>query len=148
MNSNVLNAYSKAQSTKPKNKNYDAEVLYRAANKLELLQQDVLVANWQEDLHYNLLIWTVLQEHFTSGKANHLPDNVLANLVSLSFFIDKKTADIINVAPDYRQMSDLTTLININKNIAAGLMGDPGGDKMPSPEVTPQIWKVESSGQY
>jgi flagellar protein FlaF len=97
----------------------DAAVLEKAA-------QILLAAKETEDdeafymaLNYNQRIWTVIQTYMV--EENPLPEQIRANLLSLSLFVDKQT--YIALAEESRAKLDV--LININRQIAAGFRSSP-----------------------
>ena len=93
----------------------DAIVLRQAADRLQKAQQKPDDEYFEETLLYNQLIWTVIQSEMTAE--NPLSDEIKANLVSLSIFVDKQTAKAIGT----RKPELLNTLIDINRNISLGL---------------------------
>ena len=69
----------------------------------------------------NWRIWTIIQANLVDPECD-VPTPIRDNLVSLSNFIDKRSAELLS-----KQDPDaLTVLININRQIGAGLMGNPG----------------------
>ena len=93
----------------------DAMVLRQAAERLQKAQQLPDEDYFEETLLYNQLIWTVIQSEMTAE--NPLSEEIKANLVSLSIFVDKQTAKAIGT----RKPELLDTLIDINRNISLGL---------------------------
>ncbi len=93
----------------------DAIVLRQAADRLQKAQQSPGEDYFEETLLYNQLIWTVIQSEMTAE--NPLSEEIKANLVSLSIFVDKQTAKAIGT----REPELLNTLIDINRNISLGL---------------------------
>ncbi len=93
----------------------DAIVLRQAADRLQKAQQAPENDYFEETLLYNQLIWTVIQSEMTAE--NPLSEEIKANLVSLSIFIDKQTAKALKT----QEPELLGTLIDINRNIALGL---------------------------
>ena len=93
----------------------DAIVLRQAADRLKKAQQLPKEDIFEETLHYNQLIWTVIQSEMTAE--NPLSEEIKANLVSLSIFVDKQTVKAIGT----REPELLDTLIDINRNISMGL---------------------------
>ena len=93
----------------------DAIVLRQAADRLQKAQQLSEEDFFEETLLYNQLIWTVIQSEMTAE--NPLSEEIKANLVSLSIFVDKQTAKAIET----REPELLDTLIDINRNISLGL---------------------------
>lgn len=114
-------AYMKTQNITDHRTN-QANILREAANRLLNAQSqwgDVDVLH--DALTYNLRFWTIIQSDTSDNSCPH-PNNIRLNLLKLSNFIDKHTLDIY--ADPWRDK--LTILININKNLALGLEGDPG----------------------
>ena len=93
----------------------DAIVLRQAADSLQKAQQMPDDDYFEQTLLYNQLIWTVIQSEMTAE--NPLSEEIKANLVSLSIFVDKQTAKAIGT----REPELLDTLIDINRNISLGL---------------------------
>ena len=93
----------------------DAMVLRQTADNLQKAQQMPDTDYFEETLLYNQLIWTVIQSEMTAE--NPLSEEIKANLVSLSIFVDKQTAKAIGT----REPELLDTLIDINRNISLGL---------------------------
>ena len=89
----------------------DAAVQEPADNK-KILEMTRL--NWR--------IWTIIQSELVDPECQ-VPREIRENLINLSNFIDKRSADIIaEPAPE-----KLAVLININRQIGAGLMETPDG---------------------
>ena len=91
-------------------------------------------------LKFNQLLWTIIQADVVD-KENKLPPQIKANILSLSIFVDRQTIKALANTKDY-----LEVLININKNLAEGLMARPDDPqvqpsaKIPDkPELTPDI---------
>ena len=73
-----------------------------------------------EALKYTQRIWSIFQGEL-SNESNPLPRQLKTNLLQLSSFIDKRIFETMS----YPSPDKLTAVININKNIAAGLRGSP-----------------------
>lgn len=91
--------------------------LTKAANLLEeakgqMENRDAL----SQALRFNHLLWTIIQADIVEPE-NLLPDEIKANVMSLSIFVDKQTIKALKA----RQPDLLDALININRNLAAGL---------------------------
>ena len=71
---------------------------------------------FSQALRFNHLLWTIIQADVTD-KANKLPPEIKANVVSLSIFVDKQTAKALGEG----DANLLDALININRNMAEGL---------------------------
>lgn len=116
----AISGYQQTQKTMDSNREagpaeVDAIVLRQAADRLQKAQQLPDDDFFEETLLYNQLIWTVIQSEMTAE--NPLSEEIKANLVSLSIFVDKQTAKAIGT----REPELLDTLININRNISLGL---------------------------
>ena len=118
-NSNLVKskgAYQSSQKIVEKEEDTDAAVLMIAAEKLYDAKNFPNEEIFEEILLYNRSIWTVIQSEMT--EAHPLPLEIKTNLISLSLFIDNQTDKAIGC----RDPKMLDSLININRNIAAGLM--------------------------
>ena len=115
----------------------DAAVLENAALLLEAVKENPGGEDFFNVLRYNQHLWTVLQVEITDAKI--FPDQITANLLSLSIFVDKQT---------FRAMAEgsadkLDALININRQIAMGfrefpVKDDPSaGGEPPAPDGAP-----------
>jgi len=109
-------AYQTSQKITEKEEDTDAAVLMIAADRLidakKLPEEDI----FEETLLYNKSIWTVIQSEMV--ESHPLPLELKTNLISLSLFVDNQTDKAIGC----RDPKMLDSLININRNIAAGLM--------------------------
>jgi len=88
-----------------------AYVMDQARQKLE----DKELA--ERALKYNQMLWSIVQAD-VSQPDNALPEELKANLMSLSIYVDKQTTKGLKNADD--ELFD--GLISINLNIAEGLM--------------------------
>ena len=109
-------AYQSSQKITEKQEDTDAAVLMIAAEKLFNVKKSPNEDIFEEILLYNKSIWTVIQSEMT--ESHPLPLEIKTNLISLSLFIDNQTDKAIGC----RDPEMLDSLININRNIAAGLM--------------------------
>ena len=99
----------------------EADLLLDAAIRLMRLQD-----NWEsknpsdldDALRYNRMLWTILLSTVTKAD-NPLPQAIRQNVANLGLFVMKHTMAIL-VEPKPEKIS---TLININRNLAAGLAG-------------------------
>ena len=88
--------------------------MQRVRDEWETAQGELYTA-----LTYNRKLWTVFLGSVT-GEQSTLPKTLRENIANLGLFVMKHTM-AIQVAPDARK---LTVLININREIAAGLRAD------------------------
>ena len=92
-----------------------------AFTKAALLLEDAKkqtgnIEEYAKALRFNHLLWTIIQADLTEPD-NQLPPEIKANVMSLSIFVDKQTTKALRSS----SASDLDVLININRNLAAGL---------------------------
>ena len=96
----------------------DAAAFSQAAYVLDQARQKIDDEDaCEKALKYNQLLWSIVQADVSEGK-NELPDEIKANLMSLSLFVDKQTSKGLSAPTE----DLLDSLININLNIAEGLM--------------------------
>jgi flagellar protein FlaF len=119
-----IDAYTTVQKEALSGRELEASVLTRAANMLKQCQD-----NWdaqdrpqmlQEAIHFNQKVWSLFQAELSSPD-NPLPKKLREDILSLSLFIDKQVFQI-QAFPDPEK---LTIIIDINRNIAAGLLTRP-----------------------
>lgn len=97
-------------------------LLVKSATRLKQVQD-----NWEQDrsdldgaLHYNRKLWTILSVAATESDSP-LPDDIKNNMALIAIFIFNRSLDLISdPKPDM-----LSALIEINHNIAQGLMAKP-----------------------
>ena len=118
-----LEAYQTIESTTISGRGTEARVLNKAAQQLSACQK-----KWESNdrermlndaIKFNQRIWSIFQAELMK-KDNPIPEEIKYNLLRLSAFIDKRIFEIM-AFPDKDKLS---IIININKNIAAGLMND------------------------
>ena len=96
----------------------DAAALSQAAYVLDQARQNVDDSEaCEKALTYNQLLWSIIQAD-VSEESNKLPDELKANLMSLSIFVDKQTTK--GLGGPTEEIFD--SLININIQIAEGLL--------------------------
>ena len=124
MYSNALKAYENVDRTTMSGRETEARVLTKAALKLKSCQDSWHAARREEKLDealkYTQRIWSIFQAEL-SNKENPLPRQVKLNLLRLASFIDKRIFEIIA----FPTPEKLTAIIEINRNIAAGLRNVP-----------------------
>ncbi len=113
-------AYAQTARTGGSHRETEATVLLKAASRFNQIK-----TNWGETppsdlepaLLYNRTIWTIFATSVTSTESE-LPKEIRQNIANLSIFIFKRTLEIQTLpAPEM-----LDVLININRQISAGLM--------------------------
>jgi len=121
---NPLEAYQTVDKATMSGRETESRVLAQAALKLKDCQD-----NWDgedrnakldEALKYNQRIWSVFQSEL-AREDNPLPGQLKQDLLRLGAFIDRRIFETMAFpAPE-----KLTAVININRNISAGLRGSP-----------------------
>ena len=118
----------------------EAWALMKSANRLDKARLDTEDdLGFRESLRINQLLWTIFQDS-VARPDTELPDEVRDNILRLSLFVDKRT---------YQCLGDLDRekvqlLIDLNRNIALGLMGMPGDGVQPAPaESAPDVVHTE-----
>ncbi len=126
-------AYRSSQNLASEARQTEARALLETARALAEAQgnMDDLEA-YRAALRLNWRLWTIFQSDVSSPD-NPLPDEIKQNILNLSVFIDKHTVDAL-ANPEGRK---LKVLIDINRNIASGLMTTPS-DANQAPEA-PEI---------
>lgn len=98
----------------------EASLLLKAASRLQAVQNSWDTAKDQLDdaLRYNRKLWTIFLTAVTSTD-NPMPTEVRQNVANLGLFVMKQS---VSMLADPKPES-LNTLININRELAAGLLG-------------------------
>ncbi|MCK6418080.1 MAG: flagellar biosynthesis regulator FlaF [Alphaproteobacteria bacterium] len=113
-----------AQKFTPDQRELEARVLLKAAKMMTDLQADWDNSNREvieSTLKYNRQIWLMFYDTAMENKDGDRPKDLRSNIVNLSNFIFKREVDIL-FEPKKEKFD---VLININKEIAAGLMTKP-----------------------
>ena len=111
----------------------EANALLEAARKMDACTGNLDdVDAYKAALRLNWRLWTIFQADIASAE-NPLPVEIKENILSLSVFIDKHTVGAL-AEPEGGK---LKVLIEINRNIAAGLM------TVPEEAVEPDLLKSE-----
>ena len=116
----AANAYTKAAQVSQSPRELEATVLMKAAARLQMIRDDWTAKRPELDeaLTYNRKLWTVLVTTVTDT-ANPLPDPIKQNVANLGLFVFKHTVAVLS-APEPERLG---VLININRELAAGLRG-------------------------
>lgn len=112
---------SNIQKNTPDQRELEAHVLIKSAKFLTDIQND-----WEntspevleETLKYNRQIWMMFYDTALENKEGDRPNDLRSNIINLANFVFKREIDVLS-APDKKK---LDVLININREIAAGLM--------------------------
>jgi flagellar biosynthesis activator protein FlaF len=110
----------------------EGKVLLQAATRLELIAnrlrdgEKVSFLEVGEAVEYNQKLWVLFVDD-SAGDAHPLPQEIKNNIVSLGIFVFKRSRDILIDAT----ADKFKVLIDINRNIAAGLMKQQSLPAMP-----------------
>jgi flagellar protein FlaF len=127
-NSRAARAYDAGAKATASSRELEAAALYKGARLLEACQQ-----GWDapdrarrlgEALRYNQKLWTLFQTELVRPD-HQMPAGLRINLLRLSGFVDRRIFDVM-AGPEPRKLS---ALIDINRNIAAGLSAEPAARK-------------------
>lgn len=122
---NPLEAYQSVEKSTLSGRELEASVLNKAALRLQDVQQHWSAPDHEsmldEALKYNQRVWSFFQSE-VSQPDNPLPPEIKQNILALSVFVDRRIFEVMA----YPAPEKLDILININRNLAAGLRGEPG----------------------
>lgn len=109
------------QKNTPDQRELEAHVLLKATRFLQDIQKDwdnVTSEVLEETLKYNRQIWMMFYDTALENPEGDRPNDLRSNIINLANFIFKREIEIMgNPSP-----GKLDILININREIAAGLM--------------------------
>ena len=116
----VANAYARTAQSAQSPRELESSILLKAGMKLQSVKE-----NWpdsekllDEALAYNRRLWTILVAS-VAQEDNPLPREIKQNIINLGMFIFNHTINM-QIEPDPKR---LVVLVNINREIAAGLRG-------------------------
>lgn len=114
-----------AQSHTPDQRELEGRVLLKAAKKMQDLQKSwdkgFSAEELDEVLRYNRQIWMMFVDTAVEDKDPNRPRDLRSNIANLGIFIFNRTVDILSKP----KKEKLDILIDINREIAAGLMTKP-----------------------
>ena len=113
-------AYGKVASQTSSPRELEADLLLKAAARLQAVSDgwDADREQIDEALLYNRKLWSIFLTSVTRAD-NPLPELVRQNVANLGVFVMNQTI----VADDRAEAREARPLININRELAAGLMG-------------------------
>lgn len=121
MSKDKVAAYQQQQKRNLSPREVEAMAFTKAALMLEDAKTKTGdIDEYAKALRFNHLLWTIIQADLTEPD-NQLPPEIKANVMSLSIFVDKQTTKALRSSAP----ADLDVLININRNLAAGLRTKP-----------------------
>lgn len=119
---NPAQAYGKTAKVVANPRELEAGLLTKSAQQLQMVKDnwDPSGDDFRNALTYNRKLWTIFAGAVTE-ESNPLPRQIKENIANLAIFVMKRTVQVqANPAPE-----KLDALININREIAAGLFQRP-----------------------
>lgn len=110
-----------SQKHTPDQRELEARVLLKSAKMLQDLKDDwknVDAELLDSTLRYNRQLWLIFYDTAVENPEEGRPDDLRSNIINLANFVFKRELEIIKD----KDPEKLDILININKEIAAGLM--------------------------
>ena len=120
MSSSAASAYARVATTTASPRDIEAQTLLKAANKLQdaMKSADPLSEQTMHALMFNRKLWSIFLSE-AMRDTNPQPLDVRQKIANISVFVLSQTA-ALQLAP---QFEHFRPLIEINRNIAAGLSG-------------------------
>lgn len=120
MSSAAAQAYARVANTTASPRDIEAQALLMAANKLQavMTNADATFEQASEALMFNRKLWSIFLSEAQRDE-NPQPLDVRQNIANLGIFVLSHTA-ALQISP---QRDHFKPLIEINRNIAAGLGG-------------------------
>jgi len=118
MANNPYSSYSQQQHNNEDSRVSEARALLRCAAVMEEAQAEgISYLDYCDAIRHNQKLWTLFQSTLLE-QDNKLPNHLKDVLKNLSIYIDRRSLRAIGT----QNPASLNVLININKEIAAGLM--------------------------
>jgi flagellar protein FlaF len=120
MSSAAAQAYARIANTTTSPRDLEAQALLMAANKLQavMINADATFQQTSEALLFNRKLWSIFLSEAQRDENPH-PLDVRQNIANIGIFVLSHTA-ALQISP---QRDHFKPLIEINRNIAAGLGG-------------------------
>jgi flagellar protein FlaF len=117
---NAAQAYGAVAKQIVNPRELEADLLLKAASRLQAIHDawDDRNSELSEALFYNRKLWSIFLTSVTSP-GHPLPAEIRQNVANLGLFVMNQTVDILSSPRRER----LGSLININRELAAGLLG-------------------------
>jgi flagellar biosynthesis activator protein FlaF len=121
--SNPAQAYARTAQQTLQGRDLEAHVLLKSAARLQGIRDNFEARQGElsDALLANRKIWTIFVTSMSADDCQ-LPSLVRSNIINLGMFVFNRTLQLsVNAKPE-----QLRVLIDINRNLAAGLRGDGG----------------------
>ena len=120
----AIGAYSRGGRGLINQRRLEGDVLLEAAQRLDELRRrwsPELYAELEPALLYNRKLWTIFAAEMAND-ASELPIELRNNIASLAVFVFKRSLELLAKPA----AEPIAALVDINRNIAAGLLTSPG----------------------
>ena len=121
MSNSAASAYARVATTTASPRDVEAQTLLKAANKLQdaINSADPFSEQTTHALMFNRKLWTIFLTSATNND-NPLPAELRQNIANIGIFVINHTLNVMGNPQPER----LRSLININRQLAAGLSGN------------------------
>ncbi|MHA1567014.1 MAG: flagellar biosynthesis regulator FlaF [Alphaproteobacteria bacterium] len=137
-NSNAAAGYRQPARAGNSPQETEGRALLEAARRLSIAQKDDDDDAILTCVRLNWRLWTIFQAELTAPECT-VPTEIRQNMLNLCNFVDKRTVEILATPkPEL-----LTVLININRNVAAGLLSSQEEEQ---PATTPDVMPPSGTG--
>jgi flagellar biosynthesis activator protein FlaF len=122
--SEAAKAYSRVATTTAGPREIEAQALLKAANKLQdvLTNRDETGERTKDALLFNRKLWSIFMSDALRDENNPQPLEVRQKIANIGMFVLTQTA-ALQLNPLNPQPEHFKSLIEINRNLAAGLSG-------------------------
>ena len=111
------------QKNTPDQRELEAHVLLKSAKFLQDMQNDwdnITPEILEETLKYNRQIWMMFYDTALENPEGDRPNDIRSNIINLANYVFKREIEIMS----HPSKEKLNILINVNREIAAGLMSN------------------------
>lgn len=121
----AASAYGETAKKTPNQRELEGQLLLKSASALQELANNAEVAtpsDYDMALTYNRKLWTVFYDAALENTEGNRPNDLRSNIINLSNFVFKRTLEIQAERDKTVKTRKLEALVNINREIAAGLL--------------------------
>lgn len=133
----AASAYGETAKKTPNQRELEGQLLLKSAAALqELIDKSDAATPTDYDmaLTYNRKLWTVFYDAALENTEGNRPNDLRSNIINLSNFVFKRTVEVQTERDKPTKSRKLEALVNINREIAAGLLIKPQGEAAAQPE--------------
>lgn len=143
----AASAYGETAKKTPNQREMEGQLLLKSATALQTLineEANAKPADYDAALTYNRKLWTVFFDAAIENTEGNRPNDLRSNIINLANFVFKRTVEIQTELDKPKKSKKIEALININKEIAAGLLVKQPGQTQQA-ESTPQAQETKSN---